>query len=98
MADIGPLAVSASHQGRGLGSRILTRLEAEPPVTGVGVVSCRSDILPWYDKRGYVTCGMVKLDKVMLGVEKLELVLRRCRKMEKQFSPAKFLFLDCEER
>ena len=27
VADIGPLAVSASHQGRGLGSRILSQLE-----------------------------------------------------------------------
>ena len=64
VADIGPLAVSASHQGRGLGSRILTQLEAEHPVTGVGVVSCRSDILPWYERRGYRTTGQVKLDKV----------------------------------
>ena len=68
MADIGPLAVSASHQGRGLGSRILTRLEAEHPVTGVGVVSCRSDILPWYERRGYRTTGQVKLDKVRHGI------------------------------
>ena len=67
MADIGPLAVASSHQGQGLGSRILAALEAEHPVTGVGVVSCRSDILPWYDKRGYITCGMVKLDKVRTG-------------------------------
>ena len=67
MADIGPLAVAASHQGQGLGSRILAALEAEHPMTGVGVVSCRSDILPWYDKRGYITCGVVKLDKVRTG-------------------------------
>ena len=68
VADIGPLAVSASHQGRGLGSRILSQLEAEHPVTGVGVVSCRSDILPWYERRGYRTTGQVKLDKVRQGM------------------------------
>ena len=64
VADIGPLAVAASHQGQGLGSRILAALEAEHPMTGVGVVSCRSDILPWYDKRGYITYSAAKLDKV----------------------------------
>ena len=68
VADIGPLAVSTSHQGRGLGSMILTQLEAEHPVTGVGVVSCRSDILPWYERRGYRTTGQVKLDKVRQGI------------------------------
>ena len=64
VADIGPLAVSPSCQGRGVGSLILASLEAEHPVTGVGVVSCRSDILPWYTRRGYTTYMELPLDEV----------------------------------
>ena len=52
-ADIGPLAVSPGHQGQGVGGWILTTLEHQYPVTMVGVVSCRSDVLPWYERRGY---------------------------------------------
>ena len=47
-----------------MGSLILASLEAEHPVTGVGVVSCRSDILPWYTRRGYTTYMELPLDEV----------------------------------
>ena len=47
-----------------MGSLMLASLEAEHPVTGVGVVSCRSDILPWYTRRGYTTYMELPLDEV----------------------------------
>merc|ERR1711942_622315 len=35
--------------------------EAKFPVTMVAVVSCRTDVLPWYEKRGYETFGHIPL-------------------------------------
>ena len=41
-------------QGQGLGSRLLSFAESLAPVSQVDVVSCRSDLFPMYERRGYV--------------------------------------------
>ena len=41
-------------QGQGLGSRLLSFAEGLAPVSQVDVVSCRSDLFPMYERRGYV--------------------------------------------
>ena len=64
VADIGPLAVSVSRQRTGLGGRIMRWLEAEYDITSVGVVSCRTDILPFYERRGYRTFQQLPLEQV----------------------------------
>ena len=80
VADIGPLAISVLRQvvgdcrsfpfvhlalqKQGIGSRIIRALEAEYAMTEVGVVSCRTDVLPWYDRNGYKTCWEIPLEKV----------------------------------
>lgn len=51
---IGPLAVNPKYQGRGLGSKLLNFAETLTGVSQVDVVSCRTDLLPFYKKRGYV--------------------------------------------
>merc|ERR1712037_365564 len=51
---IGPVAVAPKHQGQGLGSRLLSFAEGLAPVSQVDVVSCRSDLFPMYERRGYV--------------------------------------------
>ena len=72
--EIGPLAVSSEQQKRGIGGQILSMLERQYPVTIVGVVSCRTDILPWYKKRGYVQFDEVPL--LEAGVVKEEELTR----------------------
>ena len=64
VADIGPLAVSVTRQGAGLGSKIMRALEAEHDITEVGVVSCRSSVLPWYSGRGYITYEELPIHEV----------------------------------
>ena len=66
MADIGPLAVSVRRQKTGLGGRIMRCLEAQYDITSVGVVSCRTDILPFYQRRGYRTFQQLPLEQVRI--------------------------------
>ena len=40
-------------QGMGYGGELLDFAESTRPKSQVYVVSCRTDILPWYEKRGY---------------------------------------------
>lgn len=57
--EIGTLAVQPDLQGRGLGSKLLeaaerrARNKANITKIVVGVPSCRSDIIPFFTKRGY---------------------------------------------
>ena len=53
-------------QKQGIGGRIIRALEAEYEITEVGVVSCRTDVLPWYDRNGYKTCHEIPLEKVQM--------------------------------
>ena len=67
LADIGPLAVSVRRQRTGLGGRIMNLLEAQYDITSVGVVSCRTDILPFYQLRGYRTFQQLPLEQVWIN-------------------------------
>ena len=51
---IGPLAVDVNHQGNGIGKFLLEFAERFAPVAIVQVVSCRTDVLPFYRNNGYV--------------------------------------------
>ena len=64
MADIGPLAVSPTRQRTGLGRRMMSWLESQYDITSVGVVSSRSDVLPFYQARGYRTFQEIPLEQV----------------------------------
>ena len=64
VTDIGPLAVCPGRQRTGLGGRIMSQLEAHHDITSVGVVSCRTDILPFYRARGYRTFQQLPLEQV----------------------------------
>ena len=39
-------------------------LEGQYDITEVGVVSCRTDVLPWYHRNGYTTFRQIPLEKV----------------------------------
>ena len=39
-------------------------LEGQYDITEVGVVSCRTDVLPWYHRNGYTTFQQIPLEKV----------------------------------
>ncbi len=41
-------------QGKGIGSKMLTYLESQADISRIEVVSCRSDLFPFYTKRGYI--------------------------------------------
>ena len=53
IALIGPLAVDKNFQGRGIGKRLLDFAESFAATSEVEVVSCRSDLFPMYERRGY---------------------------------------------
>ena len=50
-------------QGQGLGSRLLSFAEDLAPVSQVDVVSCRSDLFPMYERRGYVETERCTVEK-----------------------------------
>ena len=46
--DLGPLAVDPDYQGKGYGTKLMDFAESLAPIQQVGVVSCRSDVMPIY--------------------------------------------------
>jgi predicted N-acetyltransferase YhbS len=63
VADMGPLAVDQSRQGRGLGSKIIAeavrraRDELDCDELEITVVNHRSDLFPYYEKIGFRRVG-----------------------------------------
>ena len=58
----GPFAVAASAQGRGVGRAFLEALYARARARGIRyvdieVVTWRTDVMPWYERMGYVRFG-----------------------------------------
>ena len=82
IADLGPIAVSPAMKGQGVGSWMLRYAETLHPITMVGVVSCRADILPFYTKRGYKTCKEEDFDTA--GIANVADITRRGLKYVKK--------------
>ena len=53
IVEIGSLAIDPDYQGKGYGSKLLAHVESLAPVSRLGCVSARTDLLPFYAKRGY---------------------------------------------
>ena len=60
---LGPLAVSPERQGYGVGDSLLQYAESSHKVTDVDVVSCRTDLLPMYEKRGYKEFRVTRMEE-----------------------------------
>ena len=43
----------------------MDQIEARHPVTSLATVSCRTDLLAWYERRGYRQTDQMPLDQVM---------------------------------
>lgn len=50
VVEIGPIAVDETHQGQGVGTALLKFAESLAPVSRIGCVSCRTDLIPFYAK------------------------------------------------
>ena len=55
VTEIGPIAVHPDYQGKGVGRQLMTTVEsrAKGGKCTVGIVSCRSDIIPFFEHMGY---------------------------------------------
>ena len=42
----------------------MDQIEARHPVTSLATVSCRTDLLAWYERRGYRQTDQMPLDQV----------------------------------
>ena len=74
-------------QGQGLGSRLLSFAEDLAPVSQIEVVSCRSDLFPMYERRGYVEKQRFPLEKYVpessLTRKGLQMVVMRKNREDK---------------
>lgn len=53
IVKIGPIAVAQSHQGQGIGSKLLEYAETLAAVSQLEIVSCQADLKSYYSKKGY---------------------------------------------
>ena len=44
----------------------MDQIEARHPVTSLDTVSCRTDLLDWYERRGYKRVSQIPIDQVSL--------------------------------
>ena len=70
VAMIGPLAVDKSFRGRGIGRQLLDFAESFAETSEIKVVSCRTDLFPMYERRGYKVVGKVPVT-TYIGEHKL---------------------------
>ena len=56
MMEIGLIAVHPEFQRQGLGTKLMDTVEGRSNAgkCTVGLVSCRTDVIPFFEKRGYV--------------------------------------------
>ena len=55
VTDIGPIAVHPDYQRTGVGRQLMATVESRGKggKCTVGIVSCRTDIIPFFEKMGY---------------------------------------------
>ena len=55
VTELGPLAVLPDFQGQGIGAKLMDTVEqrGRNDKCTVGIVSCRTDVIPFFLKRGY---------------------------------------------
>ena len=61
MTEIGPIAVHPDYQGKGVGRQLMTTIEsrAKGGKCTVGIVSCRTDVIPFFEKMGYEVSSLL---------------------------------------
>ena len=67
----GPLAVLPALQGRGVGGSLLDYAEAKADIAELTIVSCRTDLLEFYQRRGYRFISQVPAENTVVEFEKL---------------------------
>ena len=76
VVEIGPIAVDETHQGQGVGTALLKFAESLAPVSRIGCVSCRTDLIPFYAKRGYIKVEHAPIKNFVDSEPSLENVTR----------------------
>ena len=47
----------------------MDQIEARHPVTSLDTVSCRTDLLDWYERRGYTRVSQIPIHQVSFSQE-----------------------------
>jgi GNAT superfamily N-acetyltransferase len=81
VCDVGPFAVSAAQQGGGVGTRLLGALERAAAARGcatmrLSVVNHRTDVQPFYERRGYATVRTSEFLQAMANFDVAALLTR----------------------
>ena len=71
---LGPLAVVPALQGKGVGKALLDYAEDKANITEVGIVSCRTDLFGFYERRGYKFTNEIPAEDT--DIEELEKLTR----------------------
>ena len=70
VTEIGPVAVHPDYQGQGFGKQLMDVAETKGKgdKCTVGIVNCRTDVIPFFEKRGYtVRWAYVSCKFVLIG-------------------------------
>ena len=62
--------------GQGIGTALLKFAESLAPISQIGCVSCRTDLIPFYAKRGYIEVGQHSINHFVDSEPSLENVTR----------------------
>lgn len=65
VGHIGPLAVAQECQGHGIGKLLLDFAESLTEISEIEVVSCRTDVIPMYERRGYKPVDRVPITSIL---------------------------------
>ena len=67
----GPLAVLPSLQGQGVGGALMDYAETLADMAELTIVNCRTDLLAFYQRRGYTFSYEVPAENTVAEFEKL---------------------------